>query len=288
MRVLIVGKRSYIGSNIKSYLEKHGHSADEADAENDEWKAVDYSLYDSVVHVAAIVHKNSKSADEALFKRVNTELPVSVAKLAKSQGVRQFVFISTMGVFGKEKSLDKAESVIKNNTPETAEGGYSGSKLKAEKQLKTIEDESFAVAVVRPPNVYGPGCRGNYIPMFKKLALVMPVCPCAFLDIYQSMLCIDNLCELIRLIIEDNASGVYHPQDDEAPSAGRMIRLIRSFYGKKTRYSKFLGAFVRFFSAVPVVKKIFGGIQYDYSVSECFENKYQIVSFEDGLRIAYE
>ena len=173
MRVLIIGKRSYIGSNIKCRLEKHGYFADEADAESDEWKTVDYSAYDSVVHVAAIVHQNAKSADEMLFSRVNTELPVEVARLAKSQGVPQFVFLSTMGVYGKDKSLKESDSIIYDSTPEKAKSGYGGSKLKAEKLLKTLETENFNVAVVRPLNVYGPGCKGNYIPLFKKLSFLL-------------------------------------------------------------------------------------------------------------------
>lgn len=288
MRVLIIGKRSYIGSNLKSHLEKHGCLADEADAENDEWKTVDYSAYDSVVHVAAIVHQNAKSADEALFNRVNTELPVEAARLAKSGGVPQFVFLSTMGVYGKEKTLKESDSVIDDSTPATAKSGYGGSKRKAEKLLKTLETGSFKVAVVRPPNVYGPGCKGNYIPLFKKLALLSWIFPFAFSSIRQSMIYIDNLCELIRLIIEKKAGGLYLPQDDCAPSAVCLIRSIRDIFGKKTRYSKALGAVVRLCGGIQIVKKIYGGIQYDYSASGCFDNKYQIVSFTDGLYATYK
>ena len=288
MRVLIIGKRSYIGSNLKSHLEKHGCLADEADAENDEWKTVDYSAYDSVVHVAAIVHQNAKSADEALFNRVNTELPVEAARLAKSGGVSQFVFLSTMGVYGKNKSLKESDVIINAGTPENETSGYGGSKLRAEKILKTLETESFKVAVVRPPSVYGPGCKGNYIPLFKKLALLSWVFPFAFSDICQSMIYIDNLCELIRLIIEKKAGGLYLPQDDCAPSTVYLVHQIRDIFGKKTRYSKALGAVVRLCGGIQIVKKIYGGIQYDYSVSGCFDNKYQIVSFTDGLYATYK
>jgi len=288
MRVLIIGKRSYIGSNLKSHLEKHGFFADEADAENDEWKTVDYSAYDSVVHVAAIVHQNAKSADEALFNRVNTELPVEVAKRAKSGGVPQFVFLSTMGVYGKNKSLKESDVIINAGTPENETSGYGGSKLRAEKILKTLETGSFKVAVVRPPSVYGPGCKGNYMPLFKKLALLSWVFPFAFSDICQSMIYIDNLCELIRLIIEKKAGGLYLPQDDCAPSAVYLVHQIREIFGKKTHDSRVLGAVVRLCGGIQIVKKIYGGIQYDYSVSGCFDNKYQIVSFTDGLYATYK
>lgn len=287
MRVLILGKGSYIGSHIKAHLEKSGHQAYEADAENGEWKTIDYASWDAVVHVAAIVHQNAKNAGEALFERVNTELPVAVAELAKSQGVSMFVFLSTMGVYGKEKSLKKADSIIDKNTREAAVNGYGGSKLKAEKQLKTLADDRFRVAVVRPPNVYGPGCRGNYMPLFKKLALSFPVFPFAYAETRQSMLYIDNLCELIRLIVEKKADGVYLPQDDAAPSAVELVRQIRAVYGKKTYDSRFLGLFVRLFSAIPVIKKVYGGICYDDALSASFDNQYRIVGFADGLKYTY-
>lgn len=123
-----------------------------------------------------------------------------------------------MGVYGKEKTLKKAESIIRKDTCEAATGGYGGSKLRAERILKTLETEGFRVAVVRPPNVYGPGCRGNYIPLFKKLALSLPVCPYAYPEIKQSMLYIDNLSELIRLIICQREGGLFLPQDNMAPA----------------------------------------------------------------------
>ena len=227
MRILITGKGSFIGTHIKACFESFGYEADEADTLGNEWQEIDYSRYDSVVHVAAIVHQQAKDASEDLFRKVNTELPVKIARMAKENGVSQFIFLSTMGVYG-----------IGYVSPEAAVGGYGGSKLEAEKQLRLLDDESFKVAIVRPPNIYGPGCQGNYIPLFKKLALSLFVCPYAFAEIRQSMLYIDNLSELIRLITENRTSGVYLPQDDTAPNAVEMIRLIRKIHGKKTHESK--------------------------------------------------
>lgn len=287
MKVLITGKGSYIGEHIKLHLESSGYRVDEADTMGDEWKNINYAQYDSVVHVAAIVHDDAKSASEDLFRKVNTELPVSIAKLAKARGVKQFVFLSTMGVYGKGKSLSIKDSVIDENTPLNAVGAYGGSKLEAERQLKELDDESFKVAVVRPPNVYGPGCRGNYIPLFKKLALKLFICPYAFADIRQSMLYIDNLSELIKLIVEYRAGGTFMPQDDVTPNAVEIVRTIRSIYDKKTMCSKLMGAFVKLFKKASVVSKIYGGIQYDKSISDCFDIRYQIVSFNEGMKRTY-
>ena len=288
MRVLITGKGSYIGEHIKSHLESFEHIVDEVDTLNDHWKEIDFSQYDSIVHVAAIVHNDAKDASEELFTKVNTDLPVSIAKTAKENGVKQFVFMSTMGVFGKGKALLKEDSVVTKDTVPNAVGGYGGSKLQAEKQLNDLESDSFKVAIVRPPNVYGPGCKGNYIPLFKKLALKLFICPYAYINIRQSMLYIANLSELVRLIIDNHSDSIYMPQDDCIPNTVEIIRIIRSVYGKETHVSKLLGYFVKAFHKLPLINKVYGGIQYEESLSNCFDNRYQIVSFVRGVGLTYE
>lgn len=288
MKVLITGKGSYIGEHIKMHLESSGFQVDEVDTIGDDWKKIEYSQYDSIVHVAAIVHDSAKKASEEMFKKVNTDLPVSIARLAKDSGVKQFVFLSTMGVYGIGKTLSINESIIDEKTPLNAIGSYGGSKLEAEKQLKKLEDKSFRVGIVRPPNVYGPGCRGNYISLFKKLAMNIVIFPYAFTNIRQSMLYIDNLSELIKLIIIHRANGIFLPQDDYIPNTVDLIKIIRVVNGRKPHFSKFMGLFMKMFKIISVVKKIYGGVCYDKTVSDGFDNKYQIVSFAKGMELTYK
>lgn len=285
MKVLIVGKDSYIGEHIRNCLTSNGYEVYELNTLTDEWKTFDYSKYDSIVHVAAIVHGDAKNASEDLFKKVNTDLPFAIASKAKESGVNQFVFLSTMSVFGFDKALSESESIICKDASLNPTGLYGLSKYEAEKKLKSIEDDSFSVAIVRPPNVYGPGCKGNYISGFSKLANMMFVCPNAYTNIHQSMLYIDNLSELIKLIIVNNSNGVFHPQDDYAPNTVEMIELIRTANGRKTRESKFFGKLVKLFGKLSLVKKIYGGIKYADEMSDIFEKKYRIVDFEKGLEI---
>ena len=287
MNILITGKESYIGEHIRSHLESSGYDVCVVDTVSDDWKQVDYSQFQCVVHVAANVHQNAKDASEDLFVRVNSDLPVYIAELAKQNGVKQYILLSTMGVYGKTKSLSFEESVIDSHTVPCAVGGYGGSKLNAERRLSELQDEYFHLAFVRPPNVYGPGCRGNYISLFKKLALMLLICPCAYTEIRQSMLYIDNLSELIRLIIKNESDGVFLPQDEIAPNTVELVSMIRDIYGRKTINSKLLGQLVKSFSSTNLVKKIFGSIQYDYQSSNAFDYQYQIVSFEEGINRTY-
>ena len=288
MTVLITGKNSYIGEHIRSHLEKHGHRVDEADTVSDEWKELDLSRYDSIVHVAAIVHDNAKTASEDVFEKVNVELPLTIAAAAKQAGVKHFVFLSTMAVFGTDKSLAADKCVITADTPLSPVTPYGKTKAKAEARLHTLEGADFRIAVVRPPNVYGPGCRGNYIPLLKKLSSLMRLCPACFTAIRQSMLYIDNLSELCRLIIETNANGIHMPQDDVIPNTVELMTAIRAVRRQKTSASKFLGALVRLVKFVPIVRKIYGGVYYELALSDAFDNRYRLVSFEEGIAKTYQ
>lgn len=281
MNILIIGKNSYIGNHIDDWLTKHGHQVKQLDVLTDVWRKFDYSPYDAIVHVAGIVHQ-PKCKDWDLYKRVNADMPVEIATMAKAQGVKQYVFFSTMGVYGVGKKL--TPNIIDENTPLKADSMYGKSKLMAEEGLLKLEDESFKVAVVRPPSVYGKGCRGGYITGFTSIVRVLPVIPKAYNNVKQSFIYIDNLTELVRLLIENGLSGVFCPQDDVSVSANELSAYIANGIGKRYRASSLFGLIVRLFHFVPVVSKIYGGIEYDKSLSKIDGVDYVVVPFEEGMR----
>jgi len=143
MNVLITGKDSYIGNSLKKHLENSGYNVEVADTYDNIWKETDFSKYDSVVHVAAIVHDNAKQASIELFEKVNTVLPTEIAKVAKNSGVKQFVFLSTMGVYGVDKSLKHEQSVITEHTQTSPKSPYGKSKLDAEILLKKCQTKTL-------------------------------------------------------------------------------------------------------------------------------------------------
>lgn len=199
MNILIIGKNSYIGEHIDKWLTSKGYKVKQLDVLTEDWKSYDYSCYDSIVHVAGIVHRPD-CKDWELYRSVNAEMPVEIAKMAKANGVKQYVFFSTMGVYGVGKKL--SASVIDEFTSLNAVGMYSKSKLMAEEELEKLSDTCFNVAVVRPPSVYGKGCRGGYITGFASVAKRLPVIPKAYAKARQSFIYIDNLCECVYLIIK--------------------------------------------------------------------------------------
>ena len=281
MKVLIIGKNSYIGNHIDEWLAKNGHQVTQLDVLNDEWRTFNYSTYEAIVHVAGIVHQ-PKCQDWELYKRVNTDMPISIATMAKEQGVKQYVFFSTMGVYGVGKRL--VPTVINFNTPLLAESMYGKSKLLAEEGLKDLQDDSFHVAFVRPPSVYGKGCRGGYISGFTSIARKLPVIPKAYENVKQSFIYIDNLCELVKCLIENNSYGVFCPQDDKAVNANELMKAISYGLGKRYRESRFLGFFVQALHFSPIVKKAYGGMEYDMSLSKINGVKYVVVPFDEGMK----
>lgn len=281
MHILIIGKNSYIGNHIDEWLSQHGHQVEQLDVLTDEWKTFDYSPYDAIVHVAGIVHQPN-CQDWDLYKRVNTDMPISIATMAKEQGVKHYVFFSTMGVYGVGKKLKR--NIIDEQAPLNSDSMYGKSKLMAEEGLQKLQDGTFNMAFVRPPSVYGKGCRGGYITGFTSIARKLPVIPCAYENVKQSFIYIDNLSELVRLVIEKNLKGVFCPQDDKAVNANELLQAILYGIGKKYRSSRLLGLFVRLFSFLPIVNKAYGGIEYARSLSDVEGINYVVVPFEEGMR----
>lgn len=281
MKILIVGKDSYIGNHIDEWLTKYRHQVTQLDVLDDAWKRFDYSVYDSIVHVAGIVHQ-PKCEDWELYKKVNADMPVAIAKMAKEQGVKQYVFFSTMGVYGVGKKLKP--NIIDENTPLNASSMYSRSKLMAEEGLRELNDADFTVVCVRPPSVYGKGCKGGYITGFASIVRRLPIFPKAFDNVKQSFIYIDNLTELVRLIIENQLNGVFCPQDDKAINANELLRYLALGLEKNYRDSRFFGFLVKGLGFLSVVKKAYGGVEYAQSLSTIKGINYVVVPINEGLR----
>ena len=114
-RILITGANSYIGKKFKEYvLEYDGYEVYTIDLLDYNWKLHDFSFYDVVLHVAAIVHKKEKKKDEASYYKVNTELAYEVANKAKKEGIKQFIVMSSIAVDGCKAKNGKDIEITKD------------------------------------------------------------------------------------------------------------------------------------------------------------------------------
>ena len=157
-KILVTGTNSYIGTSLENWLmrEPEEYRVDTVDMIDGSWKEKDFSSYDVVFHVAGIVHIKETSANQDLYYKVNRDLAFETARKAKGEGVGQFIFLSSMSVYRIETG------VINKDTPLNPNTAYGKSKLEAEGLIKKLGDESFVITIIRPPMVYGKGCKGNY------------------------------------------------------------------------------------------------------------------------------
>jgi UDP-glucose 4-epimerase len=208
--VLICGKSSYVGGKLIEALSDQFNFT-ELDMRTSEWKEFDFTPFESIVYLAAIVHRPDVH-DGQLYREVNEKLPVNVAEKAAKQGVAQFIFFSTMGVYGLAPSLP-GNGRISVNTPYHPVNLYGKSKLNAEIRLAILQKEQdFKLCIVRPPNVYGENCPGNYYQYIKFCAKYLPIFPLMNRNKF-SMISIENLCSKLEEIIQNNIEGIICPQD---------------------------------------------------------------------------
>ena len=225
-KILITGLHSYTGQVFTQHLlrfpDKYQTSA--ISLRNDSWQSESFRGFDAVFHVAGIAHDSTRSADKEAYYRVNSQLAFDAARKAKTDGVRQFIFMSSSIVYGSAQFITR-------DTPLNPTSFYGDSKVKAEEMLQTLhDDEGFRVCILRCPMVYGKGSKGNY-PLLSKIARTLPVFP--KVDNRRSMLYSENLAEFVRLMIENHEGGIFWPQNGEYSNTSELVKMIAEAHGRK-------------------------------------------------------
>ncbi|ARI76253.1 NAD-dependent epimerase/dehydratase family protein [Halobacillus mangrovi] len=282
-KILITGLNSYIGTSFKNWVSNDpcNYSVDKISMRDSEWIDHSFSKYDVIFHTAAIVH--TKEKNPSVYYEVNRDLTINLARKAKRAGVKQFIFLSTMGVYGTETGVITEDSMP---APKTE---YAKSKLDAEKGLQKLASRTFKVVIIRPPLVYGEGCPGNY----KKLETLALKCP-VFPDVInrRSMIYIDNLSEFVKNIVDLDLGGLFFPQNKDYISTTELIKNINYFHNNKTRVSKYLNWVVSIgMKWSETLRKVFGSFIYDKSMPGGPESylqgkkpNYETVSFKESIK----
>ena len=293
-KVLITGANSYIGESFQVFAEENyekNFEIDTLDMLDPEWRKKDFSAYDIVYHVAGIAHADVGNVSEEVKQKyyaVNTDLSIEVARKAKEEGVKEFIFMSSMIVYGDSAPYGKRKIIDKNTVPHPA-NFYGDSKLQADVGVRELADANFKVIVLRPPMIYGKGSKGNY-PILAKLAKKLPIFPEVTNE--RSMLHIDNLCEFlcqIMLIKEiTNESVVLIPQNVEWTKTSDMVHEIAKVSGKKIISLKMLAPAVWIGGKIPgkigeLVNKAFGNNAYSQDMSEYEGIDYRMVDLKESV-----
>ncbi|MBO1704265.1 NAD-dependent epimerase/dehydratase family protein [Eubacterium callanderi] len=280
-RILITGKDSYIGTSFEKWVSRwpEEYHADTLDTKG-YWQSYDFSPYDVVFHVAGIAHVDAKDDMEDLYYQVNRDLTIEAAQKAKAEGVEQFIFMSSIIVYGDSSKLGEKRVITKDTIP-TPTNFYGNSKLQAEQGILPLQDEHFKVVILRPPMIYGKGSKGNY-PKLARLAQKTPIFP--DIENERSMLYIENLCEFIRLMIDNEARGVFFPQNKEYVKTTELVKTIAEVYGKKMRLTKVFNGLIRCCSKkVSAVNKVFGSLVYEKEMSVYQDFEYCRSNFKQTI-----
>lgn len=276
-KILITGKNSYVGTSLEKWLGKHPdrYSIDSISLRDDSWKEKDFSDYDVVFHAAGIAHIKETKENAHLYYKVNRDLAIEVAQKAKNENVKQFIFLSSMSVYGIETG------VIDKDSPLKPKSNYGKSKLEAEKLIANLENSFFKVVILRPPMIYGKGCKGNYTKL-AKLALKTPIFP--DIDNKRSMIYIDNLSDFVKCVVDNCGSGLFFPQNNDYVNTSRMVELIAKAHGKRILLTGLFNPLLSLIKRNETVTKVFGNLTYKETLSKN-SNTNSFIDFEESIRL---
>lgn len=284
-KILITGANSYIGVSFENYIKANypdEYTIDTMDMVDGSWREKDFSDYDTVFHVAGIAHAdvgNVSDEVKAKYYAVNTDLTVETVKKAKANGVKQFIFMSSAIVYGESAPIGKFKVITRDTAPSPA-NFYGDSKLQAENSILPLQDKNFNVVVLRPPMIYGKGSKGNY-PVLSKFARKLPIFP--YMKNERSMLYVENLCEFVRLMVENEEHGIFHPQNGEYSNTSELVKMIAGVHGKKVLVIKGFAWALKLMSHMTgLVNKAFGSMSYDMGISEYKEN-YRVCGLKESI-----
>lgn len=275
--VMVTGASGFVGSNfIKKYKDEFNIIPVCLIEKTPE--ELNYEGVDCILHLAALVHQ-MKGAPEEKYFEVNTELTRRLAVEAKKNGVKHFVFYSTVKVYGYDGDLYNHDFILTTESECNPKDPYGRSKYKAEKVLEELQNEKIQIAIIRPPMVYGAGVKGNMLNLIK-LVDKLPVLPFDYNENKRSIVYIDNLLEETRNIIEKKHVGLFIPQDEKPVSIKEIVDGIAKSIGKKRIIIKIPDFIYKFLCGQKknIMVRLYGSLQFELL------EKQDKISMEEGLK----
>lgn len=289
-RVLIAGAGSYIGTAFADWIAGRSSCVvtETLDMKGEAWREHDFRGYDSVFHVAGLAHADvGKVTEETkqLYYRVNCDLAVECARKAKAEGVGQFIFMSSIIVYGESAGIGK-QLVITRDTELAPANFYGDSKVRAEEGLRKLDSDRFRVVILRPPMIYGKGSKGNY-PLLAKLAVKLPFFPGE--ENRRSMLYIGNLCRFVELMVENEERGIFYPQNEEYVRTADLVAAIAAEHGKRIRLTGMFHPALALLGRIGgrlggLTDKAFGNMVYEKEMSE-YREEYRVYGFRESVHL---
>jgi nucleoside-diphosphate-sugar epimerase len=277
-KILITGPNGYIAKQCHEFLNEKGYTVNLISVRDNNWKNASFTGYDALIHLAAFVHHRENKKNAYKYFSINRDLTLSLATKAKKEGIKLFIFMSTMNVYDI-----KHLHIITKETKPNPQTNYGLSKWQAEEGLNKLQDDKFKIAIIRPPVVFGQGCKGNY----KRLSTFVrhiPIFP--NIENQRSMIHIKNLCQFIYIVLNHKLDGLFFPQDENYYSISKLVKMIRLVHGKKTKLIKMKLPLHIFLSKWSKLwRKIFTELVYSKEISK-IDYDYHLLSNEEAIKNA--
>jgi nucleoside-diphosphate-sugar epimerase len=259
--LLVTGASGFIGSHfILDSIERDITPISLRSAHPED---LDLKSYSAVIHLAALVHQMQGAPEEEYF-RINCDLTLSLAQKAKKDGVKHFIFMSTIKVYGEETTT----TPLMENSPCHPNDPYGESKLTAENGLLAMISEDFAVSIIRIPLVYGERVKANMFNLIK-LCDTLPLLPFGGINNRRSMVYVKNVTAFINALLDQRSSGVFIVSDSKPVSTTQLVRIILSALGKKRLLLTLPQTFVNLIQQLKpsLHQRLFGSLEVDPSAS---------------------
>jgi len=313
-RILVTGAKGFIGAPLVQTLVKKGYlvrstsrvlTEESNDDEDDTVEHYSFDLDDDspdyerllanidvVIHLAARVHIISKPRDKVSnYNKTNTIGTERLANAASANGIRRFIFLSSIKVNGERNISDAKGKTLAFNEVDVPcpQEAYAKSKLEAEDAIRKICHESkMDFIILRPTLVYGPGVRANFLSLIDIVNKNYPL-PLASIKNKRSFLYVGNLIHAITLSVSypEKANQIFLVSDTDI-SIPQLVRKIASLLGRKALLFYFPVNCLKTLGSLtgkrPIIDRLTGSLLADNSSLRKNLNWEPLYSFDEGMQ----